>query len=557
MIKVNLKILANDIKTPDLSGKVCNQERQFLYKKTAKLLRIDIESIENITITRKSIDARKKGNVCYTYSINVTIDEKIEKSSQFTRNVDRLSGKALIINKPVITFDPIVNSISDKTFSTEPPVVIGAGPAGLFAAYVLALNGLHPIIIEQGERIEERVNHVENFWNASGDPDRYSNVCFGEGGAGTFSDGKLNTMVKDTYGRIDYVKQVFVENGAPEEILYLAKPHIGTDELRNVIINIRNLIIKLGGEFYFNTKMTDMLIRNLQIEGVTVEDTKNSNVKIINCNRLVLANGHSARETYKVLKDKFKLEQKDIAVGLRIQHPQELIDKLQYGEYAVKLPPADYKLKYHSSNGRAVYSFCMCPGGYVVNASTEKGAIVVNGMSNHSRSSGNANSAIVANVTSSDYGSDDVLAGIEFQRKCEQKAYMASDTVAGKGYIPCQRYVDYKTNTASIKAGEIAPVTKGNVIMTDLTDVLPYSIRSSIIEAIDYFDTIMPGFGSDDALLCGVETRTSSPVRIVRDESLQSNIHGVYPCGEGAGYAGGIMSAAVDGIKCAMKIINN
>ncbi|MCI8307519.1 MAG: FAD-dependent oxidoreductase, partial [Lachnospiraceae bacterium] len=359
-----------------------------------------------------------------------------------------------------------------------------------------------------------------------------------------------NTAVKDKSGMIAYIKRVFAEHGAPREILYLDKPHIGTDELRHVIVSIRKDIERLGGKVYFDTYMKDIVVENGRVVSVKTVRTDKSEECEYACDSLVLATGHSARSTYEYLKDILDMQAKDFAIGLRVQHPQKFIDNAQYGEAAKLLPPADYKLRYHTKNNRAVYSFCMCPGGYVVNASSELGYTVVNGMSNHKRDSENANSAIVVNVTKDDFDSSDVLAGVNFQRKWEKKAYEEAH-----GSIPVQLLGDYKKNIPSEHTNKIGIVAKGTHSFANLRNTLPEFVNEAIMEAMDYFDGVMEGYADDDVVLCGVETRTSSPVRILRDDSFQSNVRGVYPCGEGAGYAGGIMSAAVDGIKVAHAIL--
>lgn len=531
MIINQLKISADKLTQANRSGMVSDEEMRLIRKKVCRMSGINNNDIKNITILKKSIDARKKHNLCLIYNVDVQLIS--EKEADISKNI----------------FCPMADNI-DYDKLKDKIVVVGAGPAGLFCTYILAVNGLNPILIEQGACMEERIKHTEEFWKDCNKLDDYSNVIFGEGGAGTFSDGKLNTMVKDKTGIISYVKQVFVRHGAPEEIIYLDKPHIGTDRLRDVIVNMRNAIEEMGGKVYFNTYMKNLKIGNNCISGIDILNTITGEQSVIPCSRLVLAIGHSARKTYETLKGTLIMQPKEFAMGLRVQHKQEDIDRAQYGKYDKLLPHADYKLRYHTEGGRAVYSFCMCPGGYVVNTSTEKGFTVVNGMSNHDRSSENANSAIVVNVTKEDLGSDDVLAGIEFQRRWEKRAYEAA-----KGKIPVQRYGDFKKKTPTASLGKINAVVKGEYELCDLNATLPEFISKSIVEAMEYFDGVIEGYADDDVVLCGVESRTSAPVRIVRDKSMQSNISGVYPCGEGAGYAGGIMSAAVDGVKVAKRIM--
>ena len=423
------------------------------------------------------------------------------------------------------------------------PVIIGAGPAGLFCAYFLAIHGIAPIILERGEPIEQRVLQVEQFWQ-EGTLNPESNVQFGEGGAGTFSDGKLNTMVKDPSGRIQKVLEIFVEHGAPKEILYWNKPHIGTDNLRHIIVSMRKHMESLGAEFRFSSKVTDVLLK----EDGTLQGVEINHSEQLPCEVVVAAIGHSARDTFEMLSKKpLSMEQKAFAIGVRIEHPQEMIGYSQYSNAFLDLPPADYKLTHQTDSGRGVYSFCMCPGGFVVNASSELGRTVVNGMSNHDRGEKNANSALIVTVTPEDFakeGFDGPLAGVQFQRKWEEATYQE-----GRGKIPIQLFGDLLRGQKSDTIGEIIPNTKGTYVLADLRNCLPDYIIESLKEGILAFDKKIAGFAREDAVLLGVETRTSSPVRIVRSEHLQSAITGFYPCGEGAGYAGGIMSAAVDGIK--------
>ncbi len=532
-----IRLSLSDVNICEKTGRVGSYEMNLIVNKICKLLKISEKDIGNISIIKKSIDARKKQDVFYTYQVEAEINKN--KIS----NLNRLKGKADVVN-PKTLFNPIYKMTQPK--DDERPLVCGMGPAGLFAAYILALNGARPIIIEQGEKIADRVATVNSFWNGENAVNPFSNVSFGEGGAGTFSDGKLNTSVKDTYGRIDFVKRTFVSFGAPEEIIYNAKPHIGTDELRTVVCRMREEIISLGGEVYFNTKLVNIDSEN-GLKSVTVADVLTGAERNIKCNKLILAIGHSARDTYQMLKDKLDMESKDFAVGLRMQHSQDYINRLQYGDFADRMPPADYTLRYHTKGGRAVYSFCMCPGGYVVNASSEAGHLVINGMSDHKRDSENANSAIVVNVTADDFGHD-VMAGIEFQRKLEKKAY---ELLLGR--IPCQSYDDFKNNKLTTE--DIRPVNKGLYGVCNIRSILPCELNEAIIEAMEHFSSMMEGF-ADGVVMAGVETRTSAPLRIKRNETLQSNIQGVFPCGEGAGYAGGIMSAAVDGIKVAFCVLD-
>ena len=411
---------------------------------------------------------------------------------------------------------------------------------------MLASVGCKPIILERGEKIEDRVKTVEDFFKTNKlNPE--SNIQFGEGGAGTFSDGKLNTLTKDKLNRHKKVFEIFVENGAPEEIMYINKPHIGTDILRNVIINMRNKIISFGGEFKYNSKVTNLIIEDNKIKGVEINNKEKTYSNIV-----VLAIGHSARDTFYMLNDNnVSMKPKNFAIGLRIEHPREMIDKSQYGDSYKMLDPASYKLTYQTQNNRSVYSFCMCPGGYVVNASSEENKLCVNGMSNYKRDEKNSNSAIVVNVTTDDFNNE-LFGGIELQRKLEEKAY-----IEGKGKIPVQIYKDFKDNIKSTKLGEITPNTKGEYNLSNLNNILPEYISESIKEAMPVFGRRIKGFDRDDSILLGIEARTSSPVVIVRNEDFMSSIEGLYPCGEGAGYAGGITTAAIDGIKIAEKIVKS
>ena len=498
-----------------------------LLKKVSKKLRIN--NINSYKIVKKSIDARDKNNIYYVYELDIDTNEKVRVDNKDIFNTPNEEYKYEITGSEVLS-----NRI----------VIVGSGPSGLFCAYMLSEAGYSPLIIEQGSPIEERVKDVEEFFNTN-KLNALSNIQFGEGGAGTFSDGKLNTLVKDKLNRGKKVFEVFIENGAPEEIMYLSKPHIGTDILRKVIVNMRNKIISMGGEFKFNTKMTDINIDNGKICSIIV----NSREEIF-CDVLVLAIGHSSRDTFKLLYDKgLNMKSKNFAVGFRIEHLASMINESQYGSKYKLLPPASYKLTHQCDNGRGVYSFCMCPGGFVVNASSEENRLVVNGMSNYNRDERNSNSAIVVTVTNKDYG-DGVLDGVEFQRKLEEKAYSL-----GSGLIPVQTYGDFKSNTETKSLGEVIPNTKGSYKLSNLRNVFSEDINSSLIEGIESFGNKIKGFNRSDSILLGVESRTSSPVIIERDEEFTSSVSGIYPCGEGAGYAGGITTAAMDGIKVFESII--
>ncbi len=511
---------------------ILNDKEEEWLDKISNKLHIKSNDIIEYVIRKKSIDARNKENVFYVYEFDVLtkFDNRILNRS---KSNDILKAPDLEYKFEVSGDDEIKGRI----------VIVGSGPAGLFCAYLLAEAGYKPLIIEQGEEMDKRVKTVDSFFK-NNQLNTLSNIQFGEGGAGTFSDGKLNTLVKDKFNRGRKVFEILVENGTNEDIMYLANPHIGTDVLRKVIKNIRNKIISMGGEFRFNTKLTDLVIKDNKLEGIIVNGKER-----IDSNVLVLAIGHSARETFYMLYDKgLEMKNKNFAVGLRIIHPQEMINKCQYGDYSKYLEPANYKLTHKCSNGRGVYSFCMCPGGYVVNASSEKNRLVVNGMSNNKRDSECSNSAIVVTVSENDYGNK-LFAGVEFQRRLEEKAYELGDS-----YIPIQCLRDYYLDRETKSLGKVKPEILGKYKLSNLNSLLPVEITESIKEGIKAFDKKIPGFMMDDSILLGVESRTSSPVCIIRNDNFESNILGVYPGGEGAGYAGGITTAAIDGVKIAEEI---
>lgn len=429
------------------------------------------------------------------------------------------------------------------------PFIVGSGPAGLFCAYLLATFGYQPIVIERGKPVDQRKQDVTKFWQ-EGILDPFSNVQFGEGGAGTFSDGKLNTLVKDTAGRNRFVLETFVQCGANSSILYVNNPHIGTDCLIQVVKNMRQEIIRLGGTFLFETCLSDLQIQDGSLQAVTL--TCNGQQKEMAADLIILATGHSARDTFAMLLEKqVPMTAKSFAVGLRMEHPQHMINDHQYqGADMRYLPTASYKVTANFPGMRGVYSFCMCPGGYVVNASSETGHLAVNGMSYQKRDGKNANSAIIAAVTPADFPDASALGGIAFQRELESRAFLL-----GNGKIPQQLYGDYAIGRRSKEYGDFTSQTKGASTFADLHDLLPLDMKEALIRAIERFASYIPGFNRYDAILSGVESRTSSPVRILRDDTYQSSIHGIYPCGEGAGYAGGIMSAAMDGLKTAEAVM--
>lgn len=508
-----------------------SEDEKALNKKVANKLKISPNEIKSIEIVKKSIDARKKPDLFYIYTLLVLVadEEKIIRKIK----------------------DDQISKVSEKEYCfptngekelAKRPVIIGMGPAGLFCGYMLSKYGFKPIIYERGKRVEDRILDVENFWNG-GKLLLNSNVQFGEGGAGTFSDGKLNTLIKDKFGRNKEVLKIFVENGAPEEIIYESKPHIGTDILSDTVKNMRQKMINWGADINYESQVTDFIIKDNRLNKIVINNNSTVDVE-----HVILAIGHSARDTFKTLYErKVPMEAKSFAVGMRVQHPQECIDINQYGnrykEY--KLPPSIYKLTAKTSSNRGVYSFCMCPGGFVVNASSEENALAVNGMSYHNRDSKVANSAIIVTVTTDDFGSHHPLSGVEFQRELEKKAFDL-----GNGAIPIQYYKDFKGesgNTEVIK-NPFEPKIKGLYQFADLRKLMSPQMNVSFIEGMEQFNRLIPGFSDDYVVLAGVESRTSSPVRINRKQDMQSGIEGLYPCGEGAGYAGGITSAAMDGL---------
>ena len=568
MIRINqLKI------SPEVSLDA-GQLASSLKGKITKALRLKGESF-SYGIVKKSVDSRHKPDIFIVYSVDVTVynaSGRALDSAAEEKLLKKINDNNIMLSKTVKYSEPK----PERSRDGKRPVIVGFGPAGMFCALMLARAGYRPIVIERGEAVEDRMKSVNDFWNG-GKLNTESNAQFGEGGAGTFSDGKLNTQVKEVYGRISKVLEIFVEHGADESIIYDAKPHIGTDRLVGIVRSIRKEIEGLGGEVRFNTKLVDIEIEeykntNGDMENIGKKVTKvtvqtsvknaahdgNNELENIPCDCLVLAIGHSARDTFYMLRDKLAMEQKAFAVGLRIEHKQELINVHEFGDGKYKnYMPASYKLTHKASNGRGVYSFCMCPGGYVVNASSEEGRLAVNGMSYSGRDSENANSALIVTVDGKDFGSDDVLAGIEFQRKLEKKAFEL-----GGGKIPVQRFGDFKANRATdeiaLDGNSIKPCIKGAYKAADLRELLPDELCEALIEGVTSFDRQIPGYASPDAVFAGVESRTSSPVRINRDESLQAlGIDGIYPCGEGAGYAGGITSAAVDGIKVYEAIVRS
>ena len=502
---------------------------------TANLLNIKIEDFKSFEIAGQAIDARNKGNVVYVYSVDVELDN--EEMFKDVKNVRKIEKQPYEINRV-------------KDFKGKRPVVIGSGPAGIFAALILAEGGLKPTIIEQGKSVDERERDVYTFFK-TGKLNRYSNVQFGEGGAGTFSDGKLNTNTNNF--RMQKVYDELIKAGAEKRIAYMSKPHVGTDKLIDIMKNIRKKIEGLGGEYRFENKLTSLKYENNKITGVVIQDVSEKGgdrTYELETDIVILAIGHSSRDTFYMLNERdVHMERKIFSVGVRIEHRQEMINHSQYGaKFTDRLPAAEYKLSAKASNGRGVYTFCMCPGGVVVPAASEEGRVVVNGMSYSKRDLENANSAILVNVYPEDFEGEDVMAGVEFQRRLEEKAY---ELGGGDYKAPVQLFGDFVENRVSRSLGKVKPSYFRGYSFANLNEIFPEYINTALKEGIALMDRKIRGFGSRDAILSAVESRSSSPVKIPRDERYFSNIEGLMPCGEGAGYAGGIMSAAVDGIRCA------
>ncbi|MBC2579605.1 NAD(P)/FAD-dependent oxidoreductase [Clostridium sp. DJ247] len=510
-----------------------------LKRKVGKKLRLPVENIKKFKILKESVDARKKDSIKYNYTVEIECENELKLIQKVKDKDVRLEEEKL---KEEFKF-------GTKKMEFR-PVIIGMGPAGMFAGLLMAQRGYKPLIVERGEKVEDRTNTINKFWN-TGELNVESNVQFGEGGAGTFSDGKLTTRIKDI--RCDYVLDELVKSGAPEEIVYSGKPHVGTDILKEVVKNIREKIIELGGEIRFNSRLEDIVVKDKRLKGIIV------NGEEIPCEALILAIGHSSRDTYEMLyKRDIFMEPKAFAIGVRAEHSQKMINFNQYGKYAEhpRLKAADYRLTHTTkSTGRAVYSFCMCPGGEVVAAASEEGRVVTNGMSYFSRDKDNANAAIVVTVGEGDFEGNSPLKGMEFQRHYERLAYL----LGGEGYkAPIQLVGDFLEDRVSSKLGNIKPSYTPGYEFRDLRQCLPSYITESIKEGLINFDNKIKGFAAKDTVLTGIETRTSAPVRITRNEKLQSiSVEGLYPAGEGAGFAGGIVSAAVDGLKTAESIMKD
>ena len=519
-----------------------------LKRRAAKALGVSRSALGAVRLLRQSVDARKKSDVRYVCTVGVEVQEAAALAA-------RLHNGNISLWEPQPYVFPGV-----KRTSPLPPVVVGMGPAGLFCALFLARNGLPPIILERGRNVDERAEDVEYFWK-TGSLSRTSNVQFGEGGAGTFSDGKLNTGTHD--GRIGAVLEEFVRHGAPEDILWQQKPHVGTDVLRSVVKSIREELLSLGVEVRFTHQLTGLRIEGGRLTGIYFDTEQGPMSEALDCDTLVLAPGHSARDTFQMLYEVgVPMESKPFAIGCRIEHEQAAVSEAQYGPAWQKLPPADYKLACHLPGGRSAFTFCVCPGGQVVAAASDFGQVVTNGMSLRARDGDNINGGFLVGVGPGDFEGHDPLAGVRFQEQWERSAWdlgtggLPPIYVPGKPvfHAPTQLVGDFLAGRPSTGSGKVHPTYRPGVTPGDLADCLPTYVTDTLRAALPLFDRKLHGFADPGAVLTGIETRSSSPVRILRDECFQSSLRGLYPCGEGAGYAGGITSAAVDGIRVAEAV---
>ncbi len=519
-----------------------------LKREAAKALGVSLSSLQAVRLLRQSVDARKKSDVRYICTIGVQVQDE----NALLRHCR--SGS-------VSLWTPVPYRFPDvRRASSLPPVVVGMGPAGLFCALFLARNGLPPIILERGRNVDERTEDVERFWR-TGSLSRTSNVQFGEGGAGTFSDGKLNTGTHD--GRIGAVLEEFVHHGAPQDILWQQKPHVGTDILRSVVRSMREELVSLGAEVRFEHRLTGLRVEGGRLTGIYYDTEQGPVSEALDCDTLVLAPGHSARDTFQMLYEAgIPMEGKPFAIGCRIEHEQAAISKAQYGPAWTKLPPADYKLSCHLPGGRSAFTFCVCPGGQVVAAASDYGQVVTNGMSLRARDGKNINGGFLVGVGPEDFEGSDPLAGVRFQEKWERSAWDLGTGGLPPLYAPdkpvfrapAQSVGDFLAGRPSHSLGSLAPTYHPGVIPSELDNCLPSYVTETLRAALPLFDRKLHGFADPGAVLTGIETRSSSPVRILRDERFQSPLRGLYPCGEGAGYAGGITSAAVDGIRVAEAV---
>ncbi len=524
----------NELKLP------LDSDESELLTLAAKALRCPKRKITGINIAKKAVDSRKKDDIYFVYNIDVFVDGDEEILLRNCRNSKVEKGREIVYTAPAL-----------RRTSKLRPVIVGFGPAGFFAALILARAGLKPVVFERGNDVDTRTRDVKSFWSARR-LNTSSNVQFGEGGAGTFSDGKLTTGIKDPLCR--KVIDELAMHGAPEEIKYSSHPHIGTDRLGSVVKAFREEIISLGGEIHFGTQVTDIIIANGVVQGLTCRNAQGVSSDF-ETDTVLMCIGHSARDTIEMLYGKgINIIQKPFSVGVRIEHPRELIDKAQYGKFAghPALGAANYKMACHPEHGRGAYTFCMCPGGIVVAAASEENSVVVNGMSEYARDGENSNSALLVGIEPENFGNSHPLAGIELQRRIERTAFIKG---GGDYSAPCQTVGDFLKGRPSKVLGSVNPTCPTGVTPGDIRDILPQKVTDTMAAAIVKMDKMLNGFALPDATLTAPETRSSSPVRILRDDIYQANIRGIYPCGEGAGYAGGIVSAAVDGIRCAHAVM--